>query len=109
MSLELTPERPQRILLRHAQRELLAERVVCDARVLAQGLVDVLGTHADAPVLVERERLRIDRDRELLLVGRADHAVALDAAAEKQDRADRPVILAVALVVVRRPAHLALD
>ncbi len=53
--------------------------------------------------------LRIDRDRELLLVGRADDPIALDAVTEEQDRADRPVILAVALVVVRCPAHFTLD
>ena len=46
---------------------------------------------------------------ELLLVGGADDAVALDAPAQEHDRADGPVVLAVAVVVGRRAAHLALD
>ena len=45
------------LLLGHAQRELLAQRVVGDAGEFAQRLVDVLGPHADALVLVELQRL----------------------------------------------------
>src|SRR5262245_1003981 len=91
------------------ERELLAQRVVGDARVLAERLVDVLRSDSIALLLVELERLRIDRDGELLFVGGSDDPVALDAAAQEQGRPDRPVVLAVARVVGRGPAHLALD
>ena len=53
--------------------------MVGDAGEFAQGVVDVLGADADALLPVAGQGLRIERDVELLLVGGADDAVALDA------------------------------
>src|SRR4051794_33953765 len=105
----LSPKPSQLLPVGYAERELLAQRVVRNAGEFAQRLVDVFRTHADALLLARLQRLRVERDRELLLVGGADHPVSLDAAAEEKGRADRPVVLAVAGVVGRRPPHLALN
>src|SRR5581483_1626052 len=70
--------------------------------------MDVLRSNADALVLVDLQRPWIDRHRKLLLVRGPKHTVALDAAAKKHRRADRPVILAVARVVVRCSPHFTL-
>src|SRR5262249_24401696 len=103
------PEAAEFLLLGDAEGELLRVRVFGNPRSLAQRLMDVFGPHANALLLVELQGGGIERYRELLLVGLADHAVPLDALAQEQRRADRPVILAVALVIVRGAAHLALN
>src|SRR5437764_502019 len=103
------PKAPEPLFVRQAKRELLAKRMLGDSREFTQCGVDVLGPHADALLLVEFQHAGIDRDRELLLVGGADHAVALDAAAEELHRADGPVVLAVARVVIWSAAHFALN
>src|SRR5262245_61432383 len=77
-----SPESAELFLVGHAERELLARRVVGDAGQLAQRLVNVLRPDAHALRLVELEHRRFERHRELLLVGRAEHAVALDALAD---------------------------
>src|ERR1043166_5382158 len=97
----LAPELLEPILVGGSERELLAQRVIGDAGEFAQRLVDVLGPHADALVLVELQRRGAEGDGKLLSVGGANDAVAFDAAAEEHGGADRPVVLAVARVVVR--------
>src|SRR5688572_6655174 len=104
-----TPQPLQPLALGDAERELLAAGMLGDAGEFAERLVNVLGTDPHALFAVRGECLRVDRDVELPLVGRADHAVAANPPAEKHDRADRPMILAVPLVVRRCPSHLALD
>src|SRR5215217_1882235 len=74
----LAPEALELFSVGDAERKLLAEGVALDARQLAERQVQVLRTHADALLLVDRQRLRIQRDQELLLVRGAHHPVALD-------------------------------
>src|SRR5205823_4109943 len=105
----LAPESLQAILVANTQGEPFAEGVVGNAGVLAKGGVNMLRPEPDAFLLVARQRLRIKQYMELLLIGGAQNPVALDGPAQEHDRADRPVVLAVAVVVVGGAAHLALD
>src|SRR6266545_3031574 len=82
--------------------------MVGDAGELTQGGVDVLGADSKPVPRIAGQGPRVDGYVELALVGGADDAVAPDAAAEEHDRADRPVVLAVAAVVRRGAAHLTL-
>src|SRR5579863_6691651 len=96
--------------------------MISNAGEFPQRLVDVLGTHADARALaliravirsfvwdlicVRLQRLRVERNGELLFAGCANHPVSLDAASQKHGRADRPVVFAISGVVVGRAPHL---
>jgi len=71
--------------------------------------MDVLRANSDAADVVDRKRFCIDRYELLLVVSGADHAISSDAWAEEHDGVDRPMIFAIAIVVVWRAAHFALD
>src|SRR5262249_44806997 len=105
----LAPESAQTLILGNAEGEFPTEGMVGDAGELAQGGVNVLGADPNALLAIPGQRLRIDGHQELLLVGGTDDAIPPDSPTEEHDRADRPVVLALAVVVSRGTAHLALD
>jgi uncharacterized protein (DUF983 family) len=61
--------------------------------------MDVLRANSDALVAVDGQCLRVDGDLLLGFVGSSDNFVAADARSDEHQRADRPMILAVACVV----------
>ena len=66
-------------VLDNTQRKLLAVGVIGDAGKFSQRGVDVFGADADSFFFVTDERLGIDGHLELLLVGRSDDSISLDA------------------------------
>ena len=83
-------------------------RVSVDACELTKRFVNVLRTNTNPLLCNRRQRLGIQWNSKLFFIGRADDTVSFDSGAEEHDGTNRPVILAVAFVVVWRAAHFAL-
>jgi hypothetical protein len=60
--------------------------MLSDSRQFPQRHMEVFGPDADSLFTIGLQRLRIERNRELTVVGGADDSIPLDARPEKHDR-----------------------
>ena len=95
--------------LRDLQWKSLTECVILNTGEFTQSQMYVLRSNPNAIDVVDRERSGIDRHELLLFVRGSDYAIPRDPGAEDHDGADGPVVLAMAIVVIRCASHFTLN